>query len=188
MSGTFSVSQLRFALARQLGQEMTPHAAATVLSIAVANPLPVPVLPEGAHGLDTSLDPRYFEFLNTVLEASYDPLCSRVIASVSEDGRIRAVIAYANPGRYGIEMAVASDGNGTWMTRAYLRAMFAYPFQQLGLRRAETRTKSSNLHALQFIEKLGFRPEGVRRQAFGEDDAVLMGMLRRECRWIKEST
>ncbi len=187
MSGTFSVSQLRFALARQLGQELTPHAAATVLSIAVANPLPVPALPDGAHGLDTTLDPRYFEFLNSALEASYEPLCSRVIASVAPDGAIRAVVAFANPGRHSIEMAVASDGRSTWMTRTYLRAMFAYPFQQLGLRRAETRTKSSNLHALQFIEKLGFRHEGVRRQAFGEDDAVLMGMLRGECRWIKES-
>jgi RimJ/RimL family protein N-acetyltransferase len=39
--------------------------------------------------------------------------------------------------------------------------------------------------SIKLAEKLGFQKEGTLRQMFPPDDAVLLGMLRSECKWLK---
>lgn len=82
-------------------------------------------------------------------------------------------------------MHVASDGSKAWLTRELLASAFAYPFIQCRLQRVTGLVPVSNRAALQFDLNLGFRLEGVCREAMpGGEDLYVLGMLRRECRFI----
>ena len=103
-----------------------------------------------------------------------------------EDGRIVGGVVYTMYTGNGIMMNVAGEYKG-WINRAFIRAAFAYPFKQLKCTRVSGLVRIDNEAALEFDTRLGFRQEGIIRR--GDDDGtdlVLMGMLREECKWIKE--
>ena len=82
-------------------------------------------------------------------------------------------------------MHVAAVPGKRWMTREYLQVCFAYPFLQLGCRRVTALTRVDNKEAIRFIEHLGFRREGIIREACTDGtDMYLLGMLRKECRFL----
>lgn len=83
-------------------------------------------------------------------------------------------------------MHIASDGSGPWLTREFLGAMFAYPFVQLRLRRVTGLIAASNRASLRFARHIGFHDEGLMHEEAPDGDMVVLGMLRRECRWIAE--
>lgn len=61
----------------------------------------------------------------------------------------------------------------------------AYPFGQLGVERVTTLIPARNERALRFNEGLGFQREGLCRLGFGDDDCVIMGLLKREApKWM----
>lgn len=85
----------------------------------------------------------------------------------------------------GPDIAMHVVGVGpTWLSRSYLRAAFKYPFVQLGCRRVTGYVPASNSRAQRFDEHLGFQREGLLRHALPDDDVIVYGMLREECRWL----
>lgn len=83
------------------------------------------------------------------------------------------------------EIAMAAT-TPRWASRATIRKMLAYPFEQLNCRRITTVTAASNEAALKMNRQLGFQHEGVMRKALGEEDAVIMGLLKEEAeRWLR---
>lgn len=71
------------------------------------------------------------------------------------------------------------------MTREFLRVAFRYPFYQLKVRRVTGYVPASNADALRFDLHLGFVQEGLMREAMDTgEDVVVLGMLKRECRWL----
>lgn len=83
-----------------------------------------------------------------------------------------------------IEATIAT-ASPRWCTARILRAIFSYPFCQLGCTRLTAITEVMNQPARAFLYRLGFREEGTLRKAFpGGIDAVIYGMLAEECRWI----
>ena len=106
---------------------------------------------------------------------------------VLRDGKIAAVCVYDKYDGTGITMNIASDGSKRWMTKQFLRACFEYAFNGLKVRRVTGLVRKDQPDVVKFDEHLGFRVEGVVRE--GDDDGcdlVLLGMLRKECRWIKQ--
>ena len=107
---------------------------------------------------------------------------------VTRDGRIIGGVIYAEyremgPGQCDIRTHWA--GEPGWLIRATLRVLFGYPFQQLGCIRVTALTSRGNKRALGISRRIGFQIEGCVRDGFGAGkDALLLGMLRRECRWI----
>ena len=99
---------------------------------------------------------------------------------------ILAVVLYTWFTDHNCAMHVASNGRADWMSRGFLAAAFAYPFIQLGLRRVTAYVASRNERALTIDGRLGFRVEGVMKQAAGDDDLIVMGLLREHCLWIPE--
>lgn len=81
-----------------------------------------------------------------------------------------------------IEASIAST-TPRWCNRATLAVIFGYPFNQLGCRRLTATTEAKNQPVRAFLCHLGFREEGVIRQGFPTDDAVVYGMLRGEWPW-----
>ena len=75
-------------------------------------------------------------------------------------------------------------GDPGWMNRAFLKASFAYPFRQLGKARVTGRIDALDAKTLDIDKRMGFQIEGRLRNALGDRDIIIVGMLRQECRWI----
>lgn len=103
---------------------------------------------------------------------------------VERDGELIGGVLYSNYRDRDIEMSAAGEGN--WLNRANLYAFFAYPFLQLGCARVTAIVPKRNKDVRKFIEKVGWVIEGRHRHAFPNDDAISYGMLKNDCRWIKE--
>ena len=82
-----------------------------------------------------------------------------------------------------IQMSIASD-TPKWATRQTLKWFFHYPFEQLKVQRVTALTSSSNLNTQKMLERLGYKKEGVIRKAYGDDDALIYGLLREEVKWL----
>jgi len=70
------------------------------------------------------------------------------------------------------------------LTRGHLRALFSYPFEQAKVSRISVRTRASNLRVRKQIRRLGFKPEGKQPLFYGNEDAMLYGMTRSDCKWL----
>ena len=82
------------------------------------------------------------------------------------------------------EVSVAID-DAECVSRRTLRQIFEYPFKQLGVSRLQAVTSVTNQRCRSFIERLGFKLEGLARKAHdGETDQAVYSMLPAECRWL----
>lgn len=99
------------------------------------------------------------------------------------DGKIVGGVVYHNYRGTGIEGSIYTTDK-RWCNRHNLYHIFHYPFEQLGCKRFTAITQTRNQSSQTFLEKLGFKQEGLIRQAFEDDDGILYGMLREECRWV----
>jgi RimJ/RimL family protein N-acetyltransferase len=108
-------------------------------------------------------------------------LCT-TLGIADESGLIAGVVFnnYREPAT--IEATIAST-SPRWCSRGTLGVIFGYVFDQLGCRRLTAVTGSKNQPVRAFLCRLGFREEGLLRHGFKEDDAVVFGMIRDECRW-----
>lgn len=99
-----------------------------------------------------------------------------------KDGELIAGVVFNFQTECDVVMHVAA--HGPWLTSEYAHAIFAYPFEQLGVRRVSACPKASNSAVRRLIETLGFRFEGALRNYYLDDDAALYGLIREECRYI----
>jgi RimJ/RimL family protein N-acetyltransferase len=100
-----------------------------------------------------------------------------------DEGRpIAGIVWHGWKPAYGnIELSAASD-SVRWLNRRILAEIFAYPFGFLGCRRVTTLTPARNERAWSIDLRLGFKIEGRVRLGFGDDDMLVMGLLREE--WL----
>lgn len=99
-----------------------------------------------------------------------------------------AVVIYTDYNGKNCCIHVASDGSKRWMTKTFLRAAFVYPFVELNCTRITGLVAASNGQAISFDRHLGFKVEGRLRQAHVDgSDVIVFGMLRHECRFLKDS-
>jgi RimJ/RimL family protein N-acetyltransferase len=104
---------------------------------------------------------------------------------ITRDGVAIAGIVYNLYRHPMIEASIAST-DPSWCSRRNLAAIFAFPFRQLGCTRMGASTDAENFEVRGFLERLGFREEGLLKSAFpGRRDAVLYGMTPEECRWLR---
>jgi RimJ/RimL family protein N-acetyltransferase len=101
-------------------------------------------------------------------------------------GELIAGVVYTGLTDFNIQMHIAAIPGRRWCTREFIRAFFAYPFVQLRLPRVSALVKASNTDSLRFCEHIGMRREGLLREACETGDLVILGMLRRECRYLDE--
>jgi RimJ/RimL family protein N-acetyltransferase len=100
--------------------------------------------------------------------------------AVLVDGALAAVVVYHGyqPERQSIEMSVAAD-TPAWLTRKVILEVLRYPFEQLSINRAGAGVPHRNRKALRLDKGVGFREEGVLRDAFGPGNhCVVLRMLR----------
>lgn len=103
------------------------------------------------------------------------------IGVVSETGEPLGGVVYHNyrPHCADIELSFAS-ASPKWLTRPLIRGLMAYPFDQVGCQRVTGVTPKRAKEARAFLDKFGFKREGVVRFGFGDDHAIISGLLRKE--------
>lgn len=107
----------------------------------------------------------------------------KAIGLISETEILAAVI-YNEFYECGCAIHIAAVPGRKWMTKELLRAAFEYPFIQLGYRRLTGYVPAKNWEARRLDEHLGFKKEGVLRDFLKDDDVIVYGMLKSECRFI----
>ena len=109
------------------------------------------------------------------------------IGFANENGIAAVVVYHGYREKDGdIQISFATAGP-KWATRGNIRAAFHYPFCQLGCRRVTCYTPKYNTASRKLLKGLGFELEGRIRFALNRHDHVLVyGMLKEECRWLKE--
>lgn len=103
---------------------------------------------------------------------------------LERDGQILAAVIYNHYTGPNVMTSIAGAPGRRWLTRDYLRAIFRYPFVQLEVRRITALVATRNAESRRFVEHLGFTIEGLMRHAEVDDDLMVYGMLRQECRYL----
>ena len=103
------------------------------------------------------------------------------IGVLADDGSIIGGVVFNNwqPACRSVEVSFASD-SPRWLTRRIIREILRYPYGQLDCNRLTSVTPRKATSARRFLEAFGFKREGLVREGFGDDDAVISGLLRRE--------
>lgn len=76
-------------------------------------------------------------------------------------------------------------GEGNWATRDYLRVIFDYPMNQLGVKRITAPVSSINIKSINLVQRMGFTLECTLAQAIPGADLHLFRMWRDECKYIR---
>jgi RimJ/RimL family protein N-acetyltransferase len=102
-------------------------------------------------------------------------------------GQLVAGVLYEGLNRQNVWMHVAAEPGARWLTRAYLRTCFAYPFKVCGVQRVSAHVDSTNVASRRFCGHLGFVPE-ARLAAAAHDggDVILYVMWRADCRFLED--
>lgn len=93
------------------------------------------------------------------------------------NGRIVCVSIFNDYTGDNVELSVAADGI---IPRRFLQFCAEYAFNQLGCNRVTARSRASNKRVASLAKRLGFEVEGRLRQFYGDEDAILYGLLRNE--------
>lgn len=115
----------------------------------------------------------------------FDPCVAAGV--VSEDGRVLlggVVFHHFHPEFKTIEVSLAAI-TPRWLTRRILQQLMAYPFDQLKCQRITTGTPKKYKAARKFLQTFGFKHEGTVRKGFGNDDAIISGLMAWEWRRSK---
>ena len=103
----------------------------------------------------------------------------------ARDGELTGGVLYNNYHGHDIQITSAAT-DSRWLSKNNLRTIYNYPYNQLGCVRTTAVTGRSNKRARTVLEKLGYRHEGTLRLGLdGKQTALIYGMLKDECKWIK---
>lgn len=98
---------------------------------------------------------------------------------------IRAVAVYERWSSRDCCVHLISDRGRNWLSRKFLAAGFFFPFVVHGRERMTGLVPADNVEALRLNRHMGWRREGLLKEAGADGtDIVILGMLRRECRFL----
>lgn len=102
-------------------------------------------------------------------------------------GHLVGGVVFNNCRGFDIHMSAAFDRKG-WALPETLRALCEYPFGQLKVSRVTSITGKKNKRARKALEYIGFTLEGVHPRGLdGREDAMSYGLLRENCKWLKDN-
>jgi RimJ/RimL family protein N-acetyltransferase len=130
-------------------------------------------------------DREIAEWVGNQLDCNFEQN-SVAIGMALKGAIIAGVVYHSYRPKYNIEMSIAAI-TPKWATRKTLKALFAYPFMQLGLPRVTAVVSAKDKSVQRFDERLGFKREGLMRDAHPDGDAVIYGLLRKDCKYIEDS-
>lgn len=116
----------------------------------------------------------------------WSPERSTTIGLFSVHTGLLAGVIYEGFNGANIGAHIASVPGKDWPTQGFLRFIFHYPFEQLGVKRITGLVASSNKQAVEFNLRLGFELEATLKDAHPEGDLLMFVMRKENCRWLKQ--
>lgn len=101
-----------------------------------------------------------------------------------KDGELQAVVVFENWSGPDISLHIAAMPGKRWLRREFMRAGFRYAFIQLGVRRITCPIPAMNFAAARFAVKFGFTLEGVKQHGWWNDDMMIFGLKKAECKYL----
>ena len=129
-------------------------------------------------------NPEHIQRIEAACGRIFNYRCD-VCLSRSRDGELLGGVIYEGYTRASIQAHVASFSPTLWMDRTFLWMVFDYPFSQLKVDRIFTQTRETNVAALEFNRKLGFKEICRIDGVFPDGRCVVNAMAREDCRWLK---
>ncbi len=130
--------------------------------------------------LDLKQDKRYLKYLSEGLNETLAK--TTTIANLDGD-KILCVVGYNLKSFKDINMSIYSTSK-RWCGKYFLNVVFKFPFEQLKVERISATVSVKNYNTLDFVERIGFKQEGIKREFFFGVDGVSFGMLKGECKWL----
>lgn len=101
-------------------------------------------------------------------------------------GELAGGVVYSEYRGHDIRANIAAT-SPRWLSRDVLWQLFTYPFKQLECARITVIVSDDNPRSERLARWLGFTPEGRLRAGMSMGkDALVFGMLKHECRWIRD--
>lgn len=104
-----------------------------------------------------------------------------VAIGYERDGTLKGGVVYTQYSHPNIVVATVLEAP---LTRGFLREIFHYPFIQMKCRRMTALIDAKNARSRQLVEHIGFKLEGCMREAALEDDVMIYGLLKSDCKWL----
>ena len=114
--------------------------------------------------------------------------CEAIGVGNVDTGRLYAGIVFHNyePLYETISVSIAAV-NPMWATRATIKALLHYPFEQIGCNLVTAIMRSTNARSIKTNHAIGFKRDGTLRHRFGQGvHAVTASMTRNEYRKLYE--
>lgn len=112
----------------------------------------------------------------------FNPRCDVSFAHL-KGGELLGGVIFNNATDNSIQVHVAGF-HRHWLTREFMRVVFSYPYLQLGLPFVFAQIRASNVRALEFNLKIGFKEVCRLSDIYRDDVCVLTSMSKVQCRWI----
>ena len=104
-----------------------------------------------------------------------------------EGDRLIGVVGYN--GFCGLTCQIHTAGVGHWLSREFLRVLFSYPFEQLGLEHLVATIGAQNARSLRLTRRVGFSDFARIKDGYERGtDMIVLKMARKDCRWISADT
>ncbi len=113
----------------------------------------------------------------------HSPVDSVAIGNV-RNGRLAGAVLFDHYNK--VSIAIHCAGDGHWMTRDFLGAVFDYPFNFLKVHKLVGLVDSSNTKARRLDEHLGFTLEATVKGCAPGGDLLIYTMNRQQCRFLTE--
>lgn len=108
----------------------------------------------------------------------------RALSAVDAANDLAFVVVLSNFTPRNIDMHIAAVDGAKWASPKeglkLFNEVFHYALDKLGAVRVTGLIKSNNELARNFVEHLGFKLEGIMRQAFDDDDLCIYGFLKED--------
>ena len=97
-------------------------------------------------------------------------------------GKILGVVGFESYNGASVMMHVAGEGH--WLSKDFLGAMFHYPFSICKVNVVIAPVASTNTKALRLNEKVGFTREHAIEDGHPDGDLVIMTMRKTQCKFL----
>lgn len=108
----------------------------------------------------------------------------RALSAVDSDGNFTLVIVMSSFTKRNVDVHVATQDHGQGLVPkegiSMFNQVFNYIFDELKAVRVTGLVKASNKLSSRFVEHLGFKLEGIMREAFEDDDLCVYGFLKKD--------
>lgn len=122
------------------------------------------------------------------LDVYFNPESSVVVSAHDNDSLHGVVVIYNHNPPANVEIAIVTD-SPKWCTKALIKRVFSYCFNELQVSRVFAQVKSNNDKALDMNERLGFKQIAVIPDYYVQSDGEIcnnhvLSMTKSECKWL----